>query len=149
MSKLGKGGRGTGFGGFGKSGGFAAAGTRGTVSVVGVLAHLLPAVAVMVLLTAVGLVHVTGRVMVVDAGYRLSRAEAESRALQRENDRLKLELATLKTPARLERLAREKLGMGLPATGAVIALAPSRTSPARVQARSSRAVQVAERSGGQ
>ncbi|MBF5044406.1 cell division protein FtsL [Aggregicoccus sp. 17bor-14] len=140
MSKLGKGGRGTGFG--------ASAGTRGSVSVAGVLAHLLPAVAVMVLLTAVGLVHVTGRVMVVDAGYRLSRSEAESRTLQRENDRLKLELATLKTPARLERLAREKLGMGLPATGAVIALAPART-PARVQARSSHAVQVAERSAGQ
>jgi len=125
---------------------FRAAGTRGTVSVVGVLLHLLPAVVLMVLITAVGLVHVTGRVMVVDAGYRLSRAEAESRTLQRENDRLKLELATLKTPARLGRLAREKLGMGLPAAGAVLAVGPQRSGPGRVQARGGRALQVAERS---
>jgi len=125
---------------------FRAAGTRGTVSVVGVLLHLLPAVVLMALITAVGLVHVTGRVMVVDAGYRLSRAEAESRTLQRENDRLKLELATLKTPARLERLAREKLGMGLPAAGAVLAVGPQRSGPGRVQARGGRALQVAERS---
>jgi cell division protein FtsL len=134
-------------GSFRKSGGFGHAGSRGTVSVVGVLVHLLPAVALMALVTAVGLVHVTGRVMVVDAGYRLSRAEAESRTLQRENDRLKLELATLKTPARLERLAREKLGMGLPAAGAVLAVAPGKSAPARVQARSSHAL--AERGSGQ
>jgi cell division protein FtsL len=125
---------------------FASVGTRGTVSVMGVLMHLLPAVVVLALVTAVGLVHVTGRVMVVDAGYRLSRAEAESRTLQREHDRLKVELATLKTPARLERLAREKLDMGLPAAGAVVALAPARTAPARVQARSGHAVQLANRS---
>jgi cell division protein FtsL len=125
---------------------FSSVGTRGTVSVMGVLVHLLPAVVVLALVTAVGLVHVTGRVMVVDAGYRLSRAEAESRTLQREHDRLKVELATLKTPARLERLAREKLGMGLPAAGAVVAIAPSRTSPPRVQARSGHAVQLANRS---
>jgi hypothetical protein len=86
---------------------------------------------------------------VVDAGYRLSSAEAHSRVLQRENDRLKLELATLKTPARLERLAREKLGMGLPAAGAVLAVGPQRATPSR-QARAARTVtaQVAERSAG-
>ena len=126
---------------------FSSVGTRGTVSVMGVLAHLLPAVVVLALVTAVGLVHVTGRVMVVDAGYRLSRAEAESRTLQREHDRLKVELATLKTPARLERLAREKLGMGLPAAGAVLAVGPQRPAPSR-QARAARTVQVAERSAG-
>ena len=132
-----------------RSSSFRAAGTRGTVSVMGVLMHLLPAVALMALVTAVGLVHVTGRVMVVDAGYRLSSAEAQSRVLQRENDRLKLELATLKTPARLERLAREKLGMGLPAAGAVLAVGPQRPAPSR-QARAARTVtaQVAERSSG-
>jgi len=104
---------------------------RGSVSVTGVLLHLLPAVLLFTLFAAVGILHVTSRVMVVDMGYRLSRAEAESRTLTRENDRLKLELATLKAPTRLERVAREQLGMSMPAGSAVVSLgadAPSRAS---------------------
>ena len=37
----------------------------------------------------------------------------------REHDRLKLELATLRSPARLEAIAREKLSMGPPAPSAI------------------------------
>jgi cell division protein FtsL len=96
---------------------------RGSVSVTGVLLHLLPAVLLFALFTGVGILHVTSRVLVVDMGYRLSRAEAESRTLTRENDRLKLELATLKAPARLERVAKEQLGMAMPKGGAVVSVA--------------------------
>ncbi|MFP2928385.1 cell division protein FtsL [Pyxidicoccus sp. 3LG] len=103
--------------------------SRGSVSVTGVLLHLLPAVLLFALFAGVGFLHVTGRVLVVDMGYRLSRAEAESRTLTRENDRLKLELATLKAPARLERVAREQLGMSMPKGGAVVSL--SADKPAR------------------
>jgi cell division protein FtsL len=118
------------------------------VSVASVLLHLLPAVLLFALFAGVGILHVTSRVLVVDMGYRLSRAESEERALTRENDRLKLELATLKNPARLEKLAREKLGMAMPAGPLVIALPPElpgnkRTS--RVEARETRALRVAER----
>ncbi|WP_338864346.1 cell division protein FtsL [Myxococcus stipitatus] len=105
---------------------------RGSVSVTGVLMHLLPAVLLFALFAAVGILHVTSRVMVVDMGYRLSRAEAESRSLTRENDRLKLELATLKAPGRLERVAREQLGMAMPAGSAVVSL--SAEKPARSSA---------------
>lgn len=104
---------------------------RGSVSLTGVLLHLLPAVLLFSLFAAVGMLHVTSRVMVVDMGYRLSRAESESRSLTRENDRLKLELATLKAPGRLERVAREQLGMTMPAGSAVVSLSaekPSRSS---------------------
>lgn len=107
--------------------------TRGSVSVTGVLMHLLPAVLLFSLFAGVGMLHVTSRVLVVDMGYRLSRAEAESRTLTRENDRLKLELATLKAPARLERVAREQLGMAMPTGGAVVSLAAEK--PARGDAR--------------
>ncbi|MFN0063202.1 MAG: cell division protein FtsL [Myxococcaceae bacterium] len=79
----------------------------------------------------VGVVHVTSRVLVVSAGYRLSRLDTRHRALAVENDRLKLELATLKAPARLERLARERLGMGPPAPDAVLDL--RRASPSAPQ----------------
>jgi cell division protein FtsL len=98
--------------------------SRNGVSVGRVLLHLLPAVMLAALFAAVGILHVTSRVFVVDMGYRLSRAETEGHTLTRENDRLKLELATLKAPARLERLAREQLGMAMPAGSAVVSLQP-------------------------
>lgn len=108
-----------------------------------VLMHLLPAVLLFALFAGVGLLHVTSRVLVVDMGYRLSKAESESRALTRENDRLKLELATLKAPARLEKLAREKLGMTMPTGSSVVSL-PAQERTASVAAPTG--VRVAERS---
>jgi cell division protein FtsL len=82
-----------------------------SVSLWSVLVHLLPAFLLGGLFAAVGVVHVSSRVLVVRAGYGLMDLEAENRALIRENDRLKLELATLKNPARLEKIAREELGL--------------------------------------
>ncbi|WP_223636418.1 cell division protein FtsL [Corallococcus sp. EGB] len=121
--------------------------SRPSVSVARVLMHLLPAVALFTLFAAVGILHVTSRVLVVDMGYRLSNAEGENRSLTRENDRLKLELATLKAPARLERVAREQLGMAMPKGGAVVSLAEDRVKgSSTAQARSAApAVRVAER----
>jgi cell division protein FtsL len=98
--------------------------SRNAVTVGRVLMHLLPAVLLFALFAAVGILHVTSRVLVVDMGYRLSKAQSEGNTLTRENDRLKLELATLKAPARLERLAREQLGMMMPSGSAVVSLAP-------------------------
>jgi cell division protein FtsL len=118
------------------------------VTVVRVLMHLLPAVLLFALVAAVGILHVTSRVLVVDMGYRLSRAESEGRALTRENDRLKLELATLKAPARLERLAREQLGMAMPMGSAVVSLPPELPGTrrgGRPEARNAPGVRVAER----
>ena len=121
------------------------------VSVGSVLMHLLPAVLLFALFAGVGILHVTSRVLVVDMGYRLSRAESEGRALTRENDRLKLELATLKAPGRLEKVAREQLGMAMPTGSAVVSL-PAQESEAkkrvRAEARPAPAgVRVAERGG--
>ncbi len=93
------------------------------VSVVGVLLRLAPPALVALCFAAVGIVHVSSRVLAVDVGYKLSRAEQLSRELQREHDRLKLELATLKSPARLEALAREQLQMVPPPAGAVLSVA--------------------------
>lgn len=90
-----------------------------------VLLHLLPAFALCAVFAAVGIVHVSSRVMVVRTGYRLSELQQEQRTLARENDRLKLELATLKSPRRLEKLAREDLGMAAPAAHQVIPLVSS------------------------
>lgn len=105
--------------------------SRNAVTVGRVLMHLLPAVLLFALFAAVGILHVTSRVLVVDMGYRLSKAQSEGNALTRENDRLKLELATLKAPARLEKLAREQLGMMMPAGSAVVSLPPELPSARR------------------
>jgi cell division protein FtsL len=100
-----------------------------------ILWQLLPAVLIGGLFTAVGVLHVTSRICVVDIGYRLSSVESEIRTLVQQSDQLKLEMATLKSPARLEKIAREKLGMVAPHAGAVFSIGP----PARV-ARSPRLV---------
>lgn len=94
-----------------------------------VLTQLLPAVFLCLLFVAVGVIHVTSRVQVVHTGYRLSALENEGRLLTRENDRLKLELATLRSAARLERIARGKLGLVPPPAGSVIALSPPKARP--------------------
>lgn len=96
-----------------------------TASIFSVLAHLLPAFLICAAFAAVGVIHVSSRVWVVRTGYRLSELQTEQRTLTRENDRLKLELATLKSPARLERLARVELQMAPPPPGAVVTLVRS------------------------
>jgi cell division protein FtsL len=99
-------------------------GLRATASTV------LPAIFLCALFAAVGVMHATARLWGVRAGYRLSQLEQEGRKLSREHDRLKLELATLKNPVRLDRLAKEKLGMGPLAPGALISLGDSAPKPA-------------------
>jgi cell division protein FtsL len=123
--------------------------SRNGVSVGRVLLHLLPAVLLAALFAAVGILHVTSRVFVVDMGYRLSKAQSEASTLTRENDRLKLELATLKAPARLEKLAREQLGMMMPPGSSVVALQPElpgvRRNTGKAEARTPAGLRVAER----
>jgi cell division protein FtsL len=87
-----------------------------------VLRQLLPGAAVAALLAAVGILHVAARTEVVDTGYTLSHLEAENRSLTLENDRLRLELGTLKRSARLEKLAKDALGLAPPAPGSVTVL---------------------------
>jgi cell division protein FtsL len=72
-------------------------------------------------LLGVGVFHVWSRTRVQATGYELGRLESEHRQLLSERDRLNLEVATLRSPGRLERFARERLGMAPPAPGAVMA----------------------------
>jgi cell division protein FtsL len=95
------------------------------VSLGSVLWHLFPAFLFGGLFAGVGIVHVSARVLVVRTGYQLSELEGEQRALTRENDRLKLEMATLKNPSRLEKIAREELGMIPASPGDVTTLVAS------------------------
>jgi cell division protein FtsL len=87
---------------------------RGGVPLSVILGEILPAALAVALLALVGIIHVTSRVLVVSQGYELSRLDAQSTELVRENDRLKLELATLKGPQKLEVAARTQLGLVTP-----------------------------------
>lgn len=93
---------------------------RGSVSLSVIVAEILPAALAVALIAIVGVVHVTSRVMVVRMGYELSKLDAQTTELTRENDQLRLELATLKSPTRLEAMARSKLGLVPPSATAVI-----------------------------
>ena len=88
--------------------------SRGGLSLSVILFEIFPAALAVLLLATVGVMHVTSRVMVVKLGYELSRLDQRSVELQRENDALKVELATLTSPSKLAPLAKEKLQMQLP-----------------------------------
>jgi len=75
---------------------------------------------IMVLLTLVSIFHVWSRVKVVDLNLRLSDAGSQLKNEQQEQNRLKLEVASLKTPSRIEALARGELGMALPTDQQVV-----------------------------
>lgn len=75
-----------------------------------------------VALLAVVLVHVWLRLQVVHMGYVLSTASKLQNRLEQENRELKVELATLTSPDRLEAMARKRLGLAPPEKGQVILL---------------------------
>ncbi len=82
---------------------------------------LLPA-ALGVGLVAMALLHVWLRLQVVHLGYVLSTMSKLQSQLEQENRELKVELATLTSPGRLEAMARARLGMTEPQRGQVTVL---------------------------
>lgn len=73
-------------------------------------------------LVGVVLVHVWLRLQVVQVGYVLSTSSKLQSRLEQENRELKIELATMTSPDRLESLARRRLGLRPPEKGQVIVL---------------------------
>jgi cell division protein FtsL len=71
------------------------------------------------LLVALGLGYVYVRLGVIHAGYAIADELRELRELEEEGRRLKVELSLLRDPARLEKLAREQLGMSRPDPSAI------------------------------
>lgn len=83
-----------------------------------------------------------GRIGVIDQGLVLSKLQAQEQDLSRENARLRLQLLTLRSPARLEKLNQTSLGLVPPAPADVLhenglgpARAPLPTSPALAELR--------------
>jgi len=74
----------------------------------------------MVLFTIISLFHVWSRVRVIELSLQSSDARRQLKDAQQENNRLRLEVASLKTPARIEALAKGELGMQIPAEKQVV-----------------------------
>lgn len=77
-------------------------------------------IAVMVLLTGVSVFHVWSRVEVIEQNLKISDASRQYKEEQQENQRLKVEVASLKAPGRIEALAKGQLGMALPTDQQVV-----------------------------
>ena len=73
-------------------------------------------------LVAIALLHVWLRLQVVHLGYILSTTSKLRSQLEQENRELKVELATLTSPDRLEAIARSRLGMVEPERGQAVIL---------------------------
>ncbi len=81
-------------------------------------------VAAAVLVCGVGLFQAWTRVAVLNRSYELGRARADSERLSRELEKLRLEVATLQSTARVDREAHGKLAMSKPPPGRVVVVDP-------------------------
>lgn len=77
-------------------------------------------IAVLTLLTIVSVFHVWSRAKVIDLNLQVSELTKQVKDSQQEHNRLFLEVASLKTPARIEALAKGELGMQLPTDQQVV-----------------------------
>jgi len=79
---------------------------------------------ILLLLFLIGgsLFYVWSRIQVVQLGYEISNSLKEERALAEANKRLRLEIATLKSYNRIEKLAVEELRMTKPKPDQVIVI---------------------------
>ena len=68
------------------------------------------------------LLHAWTRTRVTESGYALSRLSSEYRELLRDHERLQIAAAELKSPVRIEELARTRLHMGPPPVDRVVVL---------------------------
>lgn len=75
---------------------------------------------VMVLLTLVSVFHVWSRVRVIDLNLEIAEATKLLKESQQEQHKLQLEVASLRTPGRIESVAKGELGMALPADQQVV-----------------------------
>lgn len=82
--------------------------------------NLLPVLGFIALLSAVSLFFVWSRVGVTSLEYEISNLESVLRTARHETSQLRLEAASLRSPERIEKVARTKLGLRLPVPEQVI-----------------------------
>jgi cell division protein FtsL len=76
----------------------------------------------LLLLVLSALFFVWSRIQVIQLGYEISQALKEGRALTEGNKQLRLEIATLKSYARIEKIAAEELSLSKPKSDQVVVI---------------------------
>lgn len=74
----------------------------------------------MIVFTIVSVFHVWSRFKIVDLNLQMSEISHQMNEAEQEQKCLKLEAASLKTPARIEAIAKNELGMALPTEQQII-----------------------------
>lgn len=74
----------------------------------------------MVLLTIVSIFHVWSRFRLVELHLQIGESARQMKELEQEQIRLKLEAASLRTPVRIETIAKRDLGMTVPSEQQVV-----------------------------
>jgi cell division protein FtsL len=77
-------------------------------------------IGIIAIVTAVSVFHVWSRVKVMDLNLKVGEIRRELKEQEQEQNRLRLEVASLKMPARIETLAKGELGMSLPTEQQVV-----------------------------
>lgn len=96
---------------------------RTVIKINGFVLHrprLTPVFIAIVLVAALSLLFVWSRLQAINLEYDISRLESQIRSGNEEVKRLKLEAAHLGSHKRIERLARQELGLRPPAPGQII-----------------------------
>lgn len=83
---------------------------------------LIPFTLLMLFLIGGSLFYVWSRIQVIQLGYEISNVLKEERGLAEANKKLRLEIATLKSCARIEKFAAEELRMAKPKPEQVIVI---------------------------
>jgi cell division protein FtsL len=82
--------------------------------------NLLPVLGFIALVFTVSLFFVWSRVQVTGLEYEISQSESTLRDLRHEMSNLRLEAASLRSPERIERVARKELNLRLPTAEQVV-----------------------------
>ncbi len=74
----------------------------------------------MVLLTVVSIFHVWSRSHLIELNLKIIESSKQLKDLEQQQKQLKLEVESLKTPARIETIAKQELGMSVPQDDQII-----------------------------
>lgn len=77
-------------------------------------------IGIIMIVTAVSVFHVWSRVKVMDLSLKVGELRRELKEQEQLQGKLKLEVASLKIPGRIESLAKGELGMSLPTEQQVV-----------------------------
>lgn len=89
---------------------------------IGDMSFLYTSVASSFVIIAIVFAFLWSRLMVVNTGYEISKANSARSALTEKNKRLRVEFMKLKSPERIEKIASEELGLVRPTGAQVISL---------------------------